>query len=525
MGSGKSTVGPIVAAKLALPFIDLDAAVEQQAQQSVADIFKCEGEHGFRQREHAALTDLMSGPRAVIALGGGTVTSEPLRRQLLSNGFIVTLSAPLQALVQRVSQDSNRPLLADKSPAVALAEILNARAAAYSECHVTLATDSCTPAEVAERVLSALAQQPIVVPLGTRTYRVEIGTGVRKRIAEHVAQYLKAPVVLITDRNVQMPWAAEVSEILKANAVNCEQIVLEPGEVHKTSFTMQMIWERALNAKVDRNSLVVGVGGGVVGDLSGFTAATLLRGVAVGHVPTTLLAMVDSAVGGKTGFDTAHGKNLIGVFHQPSFVLCDPQTLQTLPDREFRCGLAEAVKSAWLSGETFFTQLEADLSALAKREPEATERLIRGSVQLKARIVTEDERENSGRRMLLNLGHTLGHAIEASANFAGILHGEAVALGMVAACGLAIALGEMSEEQALRLVRVLAALKLPTNLQGHLSSETFAFIVMDKKRRGQHVQFVIPRSVGDNVVMPVVVGDIERLVRQGWKRISDVVTA
>jgi 3-dehydroquinate synthase len=259
---------------------------------------------------------------------------------------------------------------------------------------------------------------------------------------------------------------------------------------------VERIWEAALAAGIDRGSGLVGVGGGVVGDLAGFAAATLLRGVAVGHVPTSLLAMVDSAIGGKTGFDTAHGKNLVGAFHQPSFVLCDTDVLATLPELERRAGLAEVVKSAWIEGEAAVAQLERDRDALGAGEPEATRRAIRMSAALKARIVTEDERE-SGARALLNLGHTVGHAIEAAEGYRGMRHGQAVALGMMAAFELSVRVGHAGADEVERLRRLLEGLGLPTRVHPYMEPRVLSFIGSDKKRRSDHITFVLPGKPGD----------------------------
>jgi 3-dehydroquinate synthetase len=254
--------------------------------------------------------------------------------------------------------------------------------------------------------------------------------------------------------------------------------------------------------------LVIGVGGGVVGDLAGFAAATLLRGIRVAHVPTTLLSMVDSAIGGKTGFDTRHGKNLVGAFHQPSFVLSDVHVLSSLPRDERRAGLAEVVKSAWIDGEASVAQLEADADALALGDEEATTRAIRMAAQLKARIVTEDERE-SDVRAHLNLGHTLAHAIEASSGYAGIRHGEAVSIGMVAACRVAVRMGRMQPEAATRAERLLDKLGLPTRVEAFLSDRVLSFISADKKRKGAQVNFVSPGAPGDICLVPLPVSELQ----------------
>jgi 3-dehydroquinate synthase len=285
------------------------------------------------------------------------------------------------------------------------------------------------------------------------------------------------------------------------------EVKLQGDEAHKTIGSVERIWDAALAAGVDRRAIVIGIGGGVVGDLSAFAASTLLRGVALGQVPTTLLSMVDSSVGGKTGFNRPRGKNLVGTFYQPKFVLCDVDTLSTLPREERIAGLAEAVKSAWLDGESSVAQLEEDAEALLAGDADATIRAVRMSIQLKSRIVHEDERE-SGRRMLLNLGHTVGHGLEAASDYRGIRHGEGVALGMIAAMRVAHALGRGRSAETERLTSLLERLGLPTNLDERLNKRALEFIGSDKKRRGDAIHFVIPRLPGETEIELV---DLDRV--------------
>jgi 3-dehydroquinate synthase len=289
-------------------------------------------------------------------------------------------------------------------------------------------------------------------------------------------------------------------------------VCLEAGEQHKNVHSIERIWDAALDAQVDRDALLLAVGGGVVGDMAAFAASTILRGIALGQLPTTLLSMVDSAVGGKTGIDRPQGKNLIGSFYQPRFVLCDVETLATLPLAERRSGLAEVVKSAWLDGEASVALLERCAEGLLAGELEATSEAVRMSVKLKARIVTEDEKE-SGVRATLNLGHTVGHAIEAASGFVGLRHGEAVALGMVAAFRLAERLGAGSTQASQRLLALLRRLGLPTELDRHLDERTLGFMHADKKRKGGKVRFIVPGAPGQTEQRALSVEEISALVR------------
>ena len=510
MGSGKSSLARVVAGKLGVAALDLDELIERAAGKPVASIFREQGEAHFRALEASTLrAALREHADAVIALGGGTVTDRALRRELLGSGTLVGLSAPVAELARRVGEGQGRPLLAGQDVAARLDELLVLRADAYAEVHGTVHTAQQPLEAIADDVLALARDAALVVPLGTRSYRVEIGAGVRHRLPQRAGK--RTRVVLVSDDVVAPLFGDALAQALQAAGTAVTTVQLPAGEAHKTARSVERIWDAALEAGLDRGSMLVGVGGGVVGDLTGFAASSLLRGVAVGHVPTTLLAMVDSAIGGKTGFDTRHGKNLVGAFHQPSFVLCDVETLETLPAAERRAGFAEVVKSAFIDGEASVQLLERDQAALRAGDVAATVRAIRMSAALKARVVTEDERE-SGLRATLNLGHTLGHAIEAEQGYSGLRHGEAVALGMVAAFGLAARLGVGSSAQRDRLVRLLSGLGLPTDVGSYLRPEVLSFMAADKKRNADSVTFVLPAEPGRMELRPLKLTELPGLL-------------
>jgi shikimate kinase/3-dehydroquinate synthase len=496
MGTGKSTVARQLAAQLGVEPVDLDARIAARAGTSIPEIFRAEGEEAFRRLEAEEARALLDeGRPTVVALGGGTVTRDDTRRMLLRHGTLITLSAPAEELARRLAGTTGRPLLESGESAQILADLLEERAAVYAECHAEVRTEGRDPAAVAREVLAVARRRPIVVPLGRRTYRVEIGAGVLATLGSRLQRHVPGAVVLVTDENVHRPWAARAIEHAEEAGRKVVPVVLTPGEAHKTIAAVEAIWDAALDAGVDRRAGVLAVAGGVPGDLAGFAAATLLRGVRFAQVPTSLLAMVDSSVGGKTGFDRPQGKNLVGAFHQPEFVLVDVDTLATLPDEEMSAGLAEVLKAAWLESEEAVAGLERDAAALRAKEPAAVERAIRMAVQLKADVVAEDERE-AGTRMVLNLGHTIGHAIEAASDFT-IRHGEAVGLGLLAAFRIAAGLGDPDAPlHERRCERLLRAFGLPTDLDRHLDERTLAFVGADKKRAAGKVRFVVPGPPG-----------------------------
>jgi shikimate kinase/3-dehydroquinate synthase len=513
MGSGKSRIARALGELWRTAPVDLDERIEKLAGATVAQVFERQGEARFRALEQEALGRVLADPQArVVALGGGTVTHLASRRRLLNEGTLITLRASLDTLAARVGAGRDRPLLHGGDVRERLTALLEQRAEAYAECHAEVETDGRDPGTLAQEIDRVVSAQPIVVPMGLRTYRVEVGPGVRHELpARARAASSGKHVVLVTDTGVREPWAVRLERDLAEAGKLVTLVCLAAGEEHKNIESIGAIWDAALDAGVDRDALVVAVGGGVVGDMAGFAAATILRGIQCGQVPTTLLSMVDSAVGGKTGIDRPQGKNLIGAFQQPRFVLCDTETLTTLPLVERRAGLAEVVKSAWLDSEQSVRLLEDSADALLAGEFEATGAAVRMSVQLKARVVTEDERE-SGARATLNLGHTIGHAVEVASGFGALRHGEAVSLGMVAAFRLAARLGRVQAADGERVTRLLQRLGLPVDVDRYLDDRTLAFIGADKKRKGGKVRFIVPGAPGQTEIVPLAEEEVKRLV-------------
>ncbi len=355
----------------------------------------------------------------------------------------------------------------------------------------------------------------VPVRLAERTYEVAIGGGLLGNLAAAggAAQALTGRgVFLVSDRTVWVLHGAALEEGLSGlGARRLGLALLEPGEAHKNLAALSALWDALVVAGVERSDLLVGLGGGVVGDVGGFAAATYLRGIDFVQVPTTVLAMVDSSVGGKTGIDHPRGKNLLGAFHQPCGVLADLDTLQTLPRREVLSGLAEVVKAALVADSELFGLLEARGPELLE-DPEVLEAVVERAVAIKARIVESDERE-SGARSLLNLGHTLGHAVEAAAGYGTFTHGEAVALGIGFAARLSRGLGLLSANDEGRILGLLEKWGYPLRMPGVRAEKILDALRADKKNRGGEPRWVLPEGVGRaRWGVPVKAEHVERLL-------------
>lgn len=335
------------------------------------------------------------------------------------------------------------------------------------------------------------------VPLAERSYPIHIGSDLLSRgdlLREHLAG---AQVLVVTDTTVAPLYLSTVQEAFQGS--DCQTVVLPAGETHKTVETWQSILDVLIEHRFDRRCTVAALGGGVVGDMAGFAAASYQRGVGFIQIPTTLLAQVDSSVGGKTGVNHPSGKNMIGAFHQPRMVLADTDTLTTLPDRQLAAGLAEVVKYGWIRDEAFLDWLDCQLDALLARDPEALSTAIAWSCRIKAEIVAADERE-ADQRALLNLGHTFGHAIETATGYRDWLHGEAVATGMCMAADLSARLGWLDTHQVARLRHWLERAGLPTRPPNIAIERWLELMARDKKTRAGRLRFVLIRAPGEGVV-------------------------
>ena len=508
MGAGKTSIGRRVAARLGMPFRDADTEIELAAGCSIPELFRRYGEQDFRGGERRVIRRLLSADPLVLATGGGAFMDAETRAAIRAEGVSVWLRCKLPTLMRRVASRNNRPLLQNGNPAEILGRLMEQRHPIYAEADIVVDCGDESPEFTTGKVLQALHDwrppRRLAVALESAAYDVVVGDGLLARAGALLAPIIpQKRVVVVTDATVAALHLPALLEGLAQTGIAAQQIVVPPGEASKSMASYARVVDALLDAGVERRTTVIALGGGVVGDLAGFAAATTLRGLPFVQVPTTLLAQVDSSVGGKTGINTAHGKNLVGAFYQPRLVLADTGTLGTLNGRELRAGYAEVVKAGLIGDAEFFDWCEEHGAALTAGDRELQAEAILRACAFKAAVVGDDEREErpADGRALLNLGHTFGHALEAEVGYGGaLLHGEAVAVGLGLAFRLSAQLGLCAPGDATRVAEHLNAVGLPSEpgmLNRRFSaSRLIANMRRDKKMRDGALHFVLAHGIG-----------------------------
>ena len=519
MGAGKTSVGKRLAAKLGLPFIDADAEIEAGAQLTISEIFERFGEAYFREGERKVIARLLNGGPLVLATGGGAFMNAATRDNIAKQGVSIWLKPSFDVLLARVRKKSNRPLLKTADPEQTLRRLLEERSPTYALADFTVESLEGSHDAVVDAILerlhaalgkdagaSAPAMRRVEVPLGARAYSILIGAGVLDKAGAEIARI--APGVncaVVTDANVAPLYLDRLAASLDRAGLRSTSIVCPPGEGAKSYAEFARVADALIEARIERRDVVVALGGGVIGDLAGFCASTLRRGVRLVQIPTTLLAQVDSSVGGKTGINSRHGKNLIGAFHQPSLVLADTTCLNSLSERDFRAGFAEVVKYGLIGDRGFFEFLESNWRDAFAGGPARAE-AIAFSCAAKARVVVADETEQ-GERALLNLGHTFGHALEKLTHYdaARLVHGEGVAIGMASAFRFSRDLGFCSGQDATRVEAHLRAVGLPTRMReipgfSAGAEDMLAAMRQDKKVERGRLTFILAKGIGESFV-------------------------
>jgi len=519
MGAGKTTIGRILARKLGKRFIDSDHEIEARTGASIPWIFEIEGEASFRRREAEVIRDLTAQDGIVLATGGGAVLDPESRNYLKQRGHVIYLRASVASIMLRTSHDKNRPLLQTADPRRKLEELTAHREPLYREI-ADLVIDTGRPnvQSMVQTILAQLSaldnsgagparspdQSPSMneqsriqlnVDLGERSYPISIGAGLLADpalLAQHVAG---RKVAVITNTTVAPLYLERVAAPLRAAGRDVLEVVLPDGEEYKTWDSLMRVFDALLAHKCDRKTTLVALGGGVIGDLTGYAAASYMRGVPFVQIPTTLLSQVDSSVGGKTGINHPLGKNMIGAFYQPRAVLADTATLDTLPARELSAGLAEVIKHGAIIDAEFFDWIEHNIGKLMAREPQALAHAISRSCEIKADVVRQDEREG-GLRAILNFGHTFGHAIEAGLGYGQWLHGEAVGCGMVMAADLSMRAGLVDQATVARVRALVAAAGLPVTAPDLGTARWLELMEVDKKNEGGAIKFILLKPLG-----------------------------
>ncbi|MFL6659919.1 MAG: bifunctional shikimate kinase/3-dehydroquinate synthase AroKB [Massilia sp.] len=519
MGAGKTTIGRILARKLGKRFIDSDHEIEARTGASIPWIFEIEGEASFRRREAEVIRDLTAQTGIVLATGGGAVLNPENRAYLQQRGRVIYLRANVSSIMLRTSHDKNRPLLQTADPRRKLEELTAQREPLYREI-ADLVIDTGRP-NVQSMVQTILAQlaaldQPGAAParhleptasmteqsrtllnvdLGERSYPITIGAELLSDpslLAQHIAG---RQVAIVTNTTVAPLYLERVAAPLRAAGREVVTVILPDGEEYKHWASLMQVFDALLANKCDRKTTLVALGGGVIGDLTGFAAASYMRGVPFVQIPTTLLAQVDSSVGGKTGLNHPLGKNMIGAFYQPRAVLADTATLATLPQRELSAGLAEVIKHGAIIDAVFFDWIENNIGKLMARDQQALAYAIARSCEIKADVVRQDEREG-GLRAILNFGHTFGHAIEAGLGYGQWLHGEAVGCGMVMAADLSLRAGLVDAATVARVRALVAAAGLPTVAPDLGRARWLELMEVDKKNEGGAIKFILLKPLG-----------------------------
>jgi len=515
MGTGKSEVGRRLAGELGWTFEDSDLWIQDREGRTIPEIFSRFGEPWFRKRERDVVAELAKKESTVIATGGGAVMDPENLRNLRRNGILIGLDASPDAIMAR-TEGSSRPLLREGDRLNKIHELLESRRPYYLRSDHRIDTTNREPRQIVHMIKNIWsAADPIRLDLGDRSYEIEIESGLMNEIGRRmVTMGIKGKVALVTNPRVGRLYGSKVARSLRKSGFEVAMVTLPDGERFKNLKSVSRVYDELVRRSFERSSTLLALGGGVIGDLAGFSAATFMRGLGFIQVPTTLAAQVDASIGGKTGVDHSKGKNLIGAFYQPKAVLIDPEVLKSLPRREFVSGLAEVVKYGVIRDPDFFSYLEDNIDKILNLEPAALTHAVRRSCAIKADVVQKDEREG-GLRKILNYGHTLGHALETATKYRRFLHGEAVSIGMVYAAELSVRLGLSDPETARRQNALLKRAGLPVDLPKMGTADILKSMMLDKKVSEGRIHFVLVEQIGRVVVKPVESKQIAGLLKSG----------
>jgi shikimate kinase/3-dehydroquinate synthase len=507
MGSGKTTVGKYLADNLKKTFIDTDQIIEEKEGKTISQIFEENGEDYFRHLEARLIEEIFStGKDLVVSLGGGAIVNSASRKIIKDNARLIALIADPNDLHQRIKRRKSRPLLNEsKNQLETLNALWQERKEAYYDSHIQIVTEGKTINSIGIEIIQNLnlskpkvQEQEVKISAKHKAYKIYFKDLYRFSLAP-----LKAgkKVLVISQEPIAKHYMDILLEKISSDGYEVSTMVIDNSEEAKNFFTYQLILQKLLSLNFGRKDTLVALGGGVVGDITGFAASTFYRGINYVQVPTTLLSMIDSSVGGKTAINVPEGKNLIGSFYQPHMVHIDAQALNSLPDREFKSGLGELVKytmlgSAWdeLLGDHFFDYVNLNAETILEKDLILLNDLINHCLRIKAGIVAEDEQEH-GIRAHLNLGHTFAHALEEVTKYKEFTHGEAVAIGLACACYLSEELGYIKRSATKKVLDLMKSLGLKFTIPKEIKVEKIlAAFKYDKKSINGVPNFILPKG-------------------------------
>ena len=526
-GSGKSAVARRLAHRHGATYIDLDDSIERAAGQKIPEIFVEQGEAAFRALERSAVAELGAADheptiRRVVATGGGAVV-DPRNRWALYRGRLpVWLDGRPEVLAQRLRRSPNvRPLVTGRDPIGTIRKLARDRERFYAAGHrLNGASEVGTLVERVDEIAVDRhgPDATVLLRADTASGHVVLGEGIAApEVGAALRRAQARRAIVVSEPGAWAAAGAGIAERLAADGWSVERVMLPEGEAAKRLAVVEAAARELAALRAERGEPLVAIGGGALGDAAGFLAATWLRGVPLIHVPTTLVAQIDSSIGGKTGVDLADGKNLVGAFHQPAAVVIDIAFLRSLPERQRRAALGEAVKMAALGDERLFSLLEADGDAIARGDEAAFEsgavaEAVERAAWAKVVVVTADEKEQgSTGRISLNLGHSLGHAVEAAGGFGDLLHGEAVAVGLRAAARIGAEMGVTPPDRAARIEGLLSKLGLATAPLPYPLDAVLAALATDKKHADGALRWVLPTADGYEVRSDVSSEVVERV--------------